>query len=85
MRNACLLYVRVVDDKGQGVPKPEILVGHVPEKPREADSYGRYQGPFKGTNDVTVVKEGFESAVEHVQCKDDEELDIKIVMKAKVQ
>jgi hypothetical protein len=45
------------------------------------DSYGRYQGLFKGTRELTVSKDGFESASTVAQCRENEELDVGVVMR----
>jgi hypothetical protein len=85
MRNACLIYFRVVEDKSRPVPNAEISIGATPQLPQQADSYGRYQRLFRGSEDVLFTKDGFEPAIAHVQCKENEELDLKVVMKRKAR
>jgi hypothetical protein len=85
-RTTCLLYLRVVDTEGNAVPGADLLLRPIPEVQPETktDSYGRYQGLFRGSRDVIVTKEGFEPGRAHVQCSGTEELDIKITMKHKI-
>jgi len=82
LRNACLLYLRVVDREGSAVPGADLLLRPIPEIQPETktDSYGRYQGLFRGSRDVIVTKEGFEPGRAHVHCSSTEELDIKVTM-----
>jgi hypothetical protein len=79
-RNACLLYLRVVDREGNPVPGAEISLRPIPAIPAKSDSFGRYQSLFGGSQDVLLTKEGFEPTKVHAQCKDKEELDIKVKM-----
>jgi hypothetical protein len=76
MRNACLLYVRAMDADGK--PVSGALIAPLTAN---TDSYGRYQGLFKGTRELTVSKDGFESASTVAQCRENEELDVGVVMR----
>jgi hypothetical protein len=81
MRNACLLYLRIVDEFGKPIPEvgfSPILVLNIPQR---TDSYGRYQSLFKGNHDTTFTKPGYESATVHLQCRDTEEVDKEVVLK----
>ncbi len=81
MGNACLLYVRVADRTGRPVPNTQISIAPIPAISHRTDSFGRYQALFQGSRDVVLTKDGFNPAVEHVQCKENEELDVKVIMK----
>jgi hypothetical protein len=76
MRNACLLYVRAIDTEGKPVSGATIAV-----LAANTDSYGRYQGLFKGTRELIVSKGGFESATAVARCEEEEELDLGVVMR----
>jgi hypothetical protein len=80
MRNACFLYLRVLDIENNAVPGAVILLRPIPEIQPNTDAYGRYQGLFRGTGDVTVTKEGYEPGMAHVRCVGTEELDVKVTM-----
>jgi hypothetical protein len=79
-RNACLLYVRVVDERGSPVEGAQFSPWYSDPIP-ETDSFGRYQGLFIGTYDVKFVAPGFESTAAHFQCRGTDEVDQKVVMR----
>jgi hypothetical protein len=83
MRNACLIYFRVADNDGKPVPGAEFSPSLADQTPR-VDTYGRYQGLFKGSHDVTFVAAGFEAATVHLQCKEAEEVDQVVVMRRRL-
>jgi hypothetical protein len=86
MRNGCLLYIRAVDEAGQPVPEPEISFGTGPPALSKADSYGRLQTLFRGSEELVVIKDGFNPTRIRASCRNTEEIDIKAVMhKSKVQ
>lgn len=76
MRNVCLLYVRTVEANGNAVSDANVSPLAV-----TTDSYGRYQGLYKGTRELSVSKDGFEAATAIARCRQNEELDITIVMR----
>ena len=80
MRNACLLYVRAVDHEGKPVPDADILLRPIPGVQPRTDSFGRFQGLFWGGQDIALTKEGFEASRTRVQCRENEEIDITVVM-----
>lgn len=80
MRNACLLYLRTVDDDGKPVPEAEISLRPIPAAPPKSDSYGRYQTLFQGSRSLILTKAGFEPAEVEANCQENEELDLKVVM-----
>ena len=80
VRNACLLYLRAVDNDGRPVEGAELSLWHPPGAPHKTDSYGRFQILYPGNQDIVVTKEGFEAAKVRAECKETEELDIKVVM-----
>ncbi len=80
MRTACLVYFRVVDGEGRPIPNAQFSPKLTLET-SQIDSYGRWQGLVKGSHDLTFVKPGFDPAVIHIQCREDEEIDQAVVMK----
>jgi|CZKN01.1.fsa_nt_gi hypothetical protein len=79
-RSACLLYLRAVDSLGVPVPDAEILFHPSPGTLARTDSFGRFQGLYRGSRDIILKKAGFEDGVTAAQCKATEEIDIKVVM-----
>ena len=53
IRNARLLYVRVLDERGAPVEGAHFSPWYTVQVP-QTDSFGRYQGLFMGTYDVKV-------------------------------
>jgi hypothetical protein len=79
MRNACLVYFRVMDDHGKPIPTAIFSPSLTNQTPR-MDSYGRYQTLFKGSHDLTFTAPGFESTTVHTQCRQTEEVDQVVIM-----
>ena len=80
MGSGCLLYLRVADRAGQPVPGADILQSNFPGTSAKADSFGRYQALYGGTNEIVVRKEGYEDSRTVVACKDREQLDRGVVI-----
>jgi hypothetical protein len=80
MRSGCLAYFRTVDDHHD--PVPRVAVSPLAaDPPDHTDSFGRWQGLFGGSHDLTFSAVGFEPAKVHIECKRDEEVDAEVVMK----
>jgi hypothetical protein len=62
------------------VPDAEILFHPSPGTLARTDSFGRFQGLYRGSRDIILKKAGFEDGVTAAQCKATEEIDIKVVM-----
>lgn len=77
-RNACLLYLRVSDDGGNPVSGVRVVRNSRPEE--ITDGYGRYQS-LSRTTDLMLAKEGFQDEKVHVDCRDDEEIDLPVTLK----
>ena len=71
MRNACLGYFRVADERGKPVVGAEFSP-RLNIRDARVDSYGRYQTLFTGSHDLTFAAPGFEPATVHLQCKETE-------------
>jgi hypothetical protein len=81
VRSTCLLYIRAVDGANTPVAGAEISpVGRSADPPPKTDSYGRFQTLSRGDKEIVLTKEGYEPGRARVQCKDSEQLDVKIVM-----
>lgn len=78
MRSACLAYFRVSDASGAPVGGAVLSRQGAPDV--QTDSFGRWQGLFDGSRDVTFTKTGFEPVIVHVGCASDEEVDRPVVM-----
>lgn len=83
MRSGCLLYLRVADTGGNPIPGAELSMSAVPLIPERTDSYGRYQGLFSGQPTVVVTRDGFETGKANIQCRDDEQVDVQVVLQGK--
>lgn len=82
VRNACLLYIRAVDDANKPLGGAEVApVGPYADAPTKTDSYGRIQQLYRGDREFVLTKEGYEPGRARVKCDKTEELDVKIVMK----
>jgi hypothetical protein len=81
MRNACLLYFRVVDEGGHSIPDVGFSPRIAAERQPKTDSYGRYQILFRGKQDITFAKQGFSPRTVSVQCDGVEEIDKSVVMR----
>jgi len=79
LRNACLAYLRVVGEDGAPMSGATFSPPLAAQPPR-TDSYGRYQGLFRGSRDITFNAPGFEPASVHLECKQDEEVDQMVIM-----
>jgi hypothetical protein len=81
MSTGCFIYLRTVDEDR----KPLAAVHFSPEINRgvlaNTDTYGRWQGYFKGAYDVTFDKKGFAPSVARVDCRNGVEVDQEVVMK----
>jgi len=80
MRNACLLYFRARDEGGKPVPQAQFSVKSASSS-TATDSFGRWQGLFRGSDDFTFTAPGYASATVHAQCQAHEEVDLEVVMK----
>jgi len=80
MRNACLLYLRAVDREGKPVPAADVSMEPPPAVSLKTDSFGRFQGLFRGSREIALAKEGFEATSAKAQCKNSEEIDVTIFM-----
>jgi hypothetical protein len=80
MRNACLIYFRVVDEGGISVPGATFSPSLTTQTP-QTDSYGRYQGLFKGSHDIVFAAPGFSPTSVHLQCSTSEEVDQQVVLR----
>ncbi len=81
MRDACVAYFRTVSEdsaplSGVRLP-PRWAAGGL----AQTDSYGRWQGPFRGEQDLTFTKPGFAPTAKHIECRHDEEVDVEVVMR----
>jgi hypothetical protein len=80
LRSTCLLYLRAVDSRGAPVPDAEILFHPSTGAPARTDSFGRFQSLVRGSREIILNKSGFEAGRANAQCKETEEIDIKVVM-----
>jgi hypothetical protein len=81
MRTGCLAYFRTVDDLHNPVPEAAISPPLATNLPDHTDGFGRWQGLFRGSHDLTFSATGFEPAKVHIECRRDEEVDAEVVMK----
>ena len=79
MRNACMVYFRMVTDDGKPIAGATFAPSLTLEPPK-FDSYGRYQELFKGSHDLAFTAPGFESTTAHIECQETEEVDHLVVM-----
>ena len=79
MRSACFVYFRVVDEDGKPIPgaafSPPLTTA-----PAHVDSYGRWQGLFQASHEITFRAQGFDPATISIRCRQDEEVDQSVVM-----
>jgi hypothetical protein len=80
MRSGCLAYFRTVDDHHDPVPDAAISP-LAADLPHHTDGFGRWQGLFGGSHELTFSAVGFEPAKVHIECRRDEEVDAEVVMK----
>ena len=79
-RSDCLVYFRTVDSAQQPLPNVDLSPRLNADKPARTDSFGRWQGVFRGDFDINFTKPGYEPATASIHCKEDEEVDVEVVM-----
>jgi len=81
MRSVCFLYFRTVNEEHEPEPSVRFSPQWISDKPSETDGFGRWQGWFQGDRNLTFTKTGFAATAMHVQCQQNEEVDVEVVMK----
>lgn len=79
-RSDCLIYFRTIDSRHRAVPEVDFTPRLNSDQPTRTDSFGRWQGLFRGTIDVKFTKPGYEPVSVPIHCRRDEEVDKQVLL-----